>query len=125
MKKLIFLVLTVLIVACSSDDSSCNVANASFVGEWNRTNLGADDDTFSLVFNSDLTGSSQEGEDTPEAFTYVTTDTSITILLSGEPGPEDEILVLPYEFETCDQVSLFVPGDETGTEDIAFVFARQ
>ena len=125
MKKLFFLVLTVLIVACSSDDSSCDVANASFVGEWDLINLEAGDDTVSLVFNSDLTGSSQVGEDTPEAFTYVTTDTSITILLSGEPGTEDEIMVFPYEFETCDQVSLFVPGDEPGTEDIAIVFARQ
>ena len=42
MKKLFFLVLTVLIVACSSDDdSTCNVSDASLVGTWVGT---ADDD---------------------------------------------------------------------------------
>ena len=125
MKKLFFLVLTVLIVACSDDDSSCDVANASLVGEWNQTNLGAGDATLSYVFNSDLTGSGQEGEEPPEPFTYVTTDTVLTILKSFEPGTEDEILVYPYEFETCDQVSIFVPGDDAGTEDIERVLARQ
>ena len=118
MKKLIFLVLAVLIVACSDDDSSCDVANASFVGEWNLTNLEAGEDTLSLEFNSDLTGSSQEGEETPIPLTYVTTDTVITILT------EDLILVLPYEFETCDEVNIYFPG-EPGTEDALLVFARQ
>ena len=124
MKKLIFLVLAVLIVACSDDDSSCDVANASLVGEWNQTNLGADDLPFSVVFNSDFTGSTQEGEETPEPFTYVTTDTVLTILIAGEPGTQDEILVLLYEFETCDEVNIYVPG-EPGTADVLYVFARQ
>jgi|TARA_B110000259_G_C13864954_1_gene342398 hypothetical protein len=125
MKKLIFLVLAVLIVACSDDDSSCDVANASLVGEWNQTNLGADDLPFSVVFNSDFTGSTQEGEETPEPFTYVTTDTVLTILIAGEPGTEDLTADYPYEFETCDQVSIFEPGDDPGTEDIERILARQ
>ena len=61
MKKLFFLVLTVLIVACSSDDdSTCNVSDASLVGTWVGT---ADDDdgsesyTVTLVFNDNGTGS--------------------------------------------------------------------
>ena len=124
MKKLIFLVLAVLIVACSDDDSSCDVANASLVGEWNQTNLEAGEAALSFVFNSDLTGSGQEGEDTPESFTYVTTDTVLTILIAGEPGTQDEILVLLYDFETCDEVNIYVPG-ETGTADVLYVFARQ
>ena len=124
MKKLIFLVLAVLIVACSDDDSSCDVANASLVGEWNQTNLEAGEAALSFVFNSDLTGSGQEGEDTPESFTYVTTDTVLTILIAGEPGTQDEILVLRYEFETCDEVNIYVPG-EPGTADVLYVFARQ
>jgi hypothetical protein len=124
MKKLFFLVLTVLIVACSDDDSSCDVANASLVGEWNQTNLEAGEAALSFVFNSDLTGSGQEGEDTPESFTYVTTDTVLTILIAGEPGTQDEILVLLYEFETCDEVHIYVPG-EPGTADVLYVFARQ
>jgi hypothetical protein len=124
MKKLFFLVLTVLIVACSDDDSSCDVANASLVGEWNQTNLEAGEAALSFVFNSDLTGSGQEGEDTPESFTYVTTDTVLTILIAGEPGTQDEILVLLYEFETCDEVNIYVPG-EPGTADVLYVFARQ
>ena len=65
----------------------------SFVGEWDQINLEAGEDTFSLVFNSDLTGSSQDGEETPEPFTYVTTDTVLTILKADEPGNEDIELV--------------------------------
>jgi hypothetical protein len=127
MKKLFFLVLTVLIVACSSDDSNeiiiCDVTNASFVGEWDQSNLEVEG-TYSLVFNNDETGTSQENEFTPLAFNYVVNDTEITLLYPGEPGTEDEIKVFTYVFETCDEVNLYEAG-EPGTEDILYVFTRQ
>ena len=97
----------------------------SLVGTWLTIDPFEDGSgNLTIVFNSDLTGSAQEGEDTPEAFTYVTTDTVVTILIAGEPGTEDETLVLLYEFETCDEVNIYVPG-EPGTEDVLYVFARQ
>tara|TARA_Y100000385_G_scaffold90868_2_gene93656 strand:+ start:22072 stop:22224 length:153 start_codon:yes stop_codon:yes gene_type:complete len=39
MKKLFFLVLTVLMIACSSDDdNTCNVLDTSLAGTWVSTN---------------------------------------------------------------------------------------
>ena len=46
-------------------------------------------------------------------------------MIAGEPGTEDLTADYPYEFETCDQVSIFEPGDDPGTEDIERVLARQ
>ena len=39
MKKIFFLVLTVLMIACSSDDdNTCNVLDTSLAGTWVSTN---------------------------------------------------------------------------------------
>jgi len=110
MKKLFFLVLTILLVACSSDDdNTCNVSDASLVGTW----VGTDDDddgsgpyTVTLVFNDNGTGSLDDSEDFFE-FDYTSNDSQITLSISGI-----DLTTFNYEFDTCDQVSVSDPGDE-------------
>ena len=122
MKKLFFLVLTVLIVACSSDDdNTCNVSDASLVGTW----VGTDDDddgsgpyTVTLVFNDNGTGSLDDSEDFIE-LDYTSNDSQITLSNSGI-----DLITFNYEFDTCDQVSID-KSRATGEEADIVVFIRQ
>ena len=123
MKKLFFLVLTVLIVACSSDDdNTCNVSDASLVGTWVGT---ADDDdgsgpyTVTLVFNDNGTGSIDESDSDISPFDYTSNDSLITLSIIGI-----DIITLNYEFDTCDQVSVYESPDPGEEADI-LVFTRQ
>ena len=123
MKKLFFLVLTVLIVACSSDDdNTCNVSDASLVGTWVGT---ADDDdgsgpyTVTLVFNDNGTGSIDESDSDITPFDYTSNDSLITLSILGI-----DIITLNYEFDTCDQVSVYESPDPGEEADI-LVLTRQ
>ncbi|MDA9025605.1 hypothetical protein OAN97_01310 [Flavobacteriaceae bacterium] len=123
MKKLFFLVLTVLIVACSSDDdNTCNVSDASLVGTWVGT---ADDDdgsgpyTVTLVFNDNGTGSIDESDSDISPFDYTSNDSLITLSIIGI-----DIITLNYEFDTCDQVSIYESPDPGEEADI-LVLTRQ
>ncbi len=123
MKKLFFLVLTVLIVACSSDDdNTCNVSDASLVGTWVGT---ADDDdgsgpyTVTLVFNDNGTGSINESDSDISPFDYTSNDSLITLSIIGI-----DIITLNYEFDTCDQVSIYESPDPGEEADI-LVLTRQ
>ena len=123
MKKLFFLVLTVLIVACSSDDdNTCNVSDASLVGTWVGT---ADDDdgsgpyTVTLVFNDNGTGSIDESDSDISPFDYTSNDSLITLSIIGI-----DIITLNYEFDTCDQVSIYESPDPGEEADIV-VLTRQ
>ena len=123
MKKLFFLVLTVLIFACSSDDdNTCNVSDASLVGTWVGT---ADDDdgsgpyTVTLVFNDNGTGSIDESGSDITPFDYTSNDSLITLSILGI-----DILTLNYEFDTCDQVSVYESPDPGEEADI-LVLTRQ
>ena len=123
MKKLFFLVLTVLIFACSSDDdNTCNVSDASLVGTWVGT---ADDDdgsgpyTVTLVFNDNGTGSIDESDSDITPFDYSSNDSLITLSILGI-----DILTLNYEFDTCDQVSVYESPDPGEEADI-LVLTRQ
>lgn len=123
MKKLFFLVLTVLIFACSSDDdNTCNVSDASLVGTWVGT---ADDDdgsgpyTVTLVFNDNGTGSIDESDSDITPFDYTSNDSLITLSILGI-----DILTLNYEFDTCDQVSVYESPDPGEEADI-LVLTRQ
>tara|TARA_B110000114_G_scaffold130179_1_gene136387 strand:+ start:18 stop:698 length:681 start_codon:yes stop_codon:yes gene_type:complete len=106
MKKLIYLFLTVLIVACSSDDDSNGVVtlNAQFVGSWL---LEFDDDEGGSViieFNADGTGSDTEiydGETDTDFFTWSTTSTQLTVTYAP-----DDVEVVEYNFITNDQVRI-------------------
>ena len=123
MKKLFFLVLTVLIVACSSDDdTTCNISDASLVGTW----VGTDDDndgsgpyTVTLVFNDNGTGSIDESDSDITPFDYTSNDSLITLSILGI-----DIITLNYEFDTCDQVSVYESPDPGEEADI-LVLTRQ
>ena len=122
MKKLFFLVLTVLMVACSSDDdATCNVSDASLVGTW----VGTEDDddgsgpyTVTLVFNDNGTGSLDDSEEIT-AFDYTSNDSQVTLSILGI-----DIVTLNYEFDTCDQVSIYETPDPGEEADIV-VLTRQ
>ena len=122
MKKLFFLVLAVLMVACSSDDdTTCNVSDASLVGTW----VGTDDDddgsgpyTVTLVFNDNGTGSLDDSEEIT-AFDYTSNDSQVTLSILGI-----DIVTLNYEFDTCDQVSIYETPDPGEEADIV-VLTRQ
>mgnify|MGYP006084757591 FL=1 len=122
MKKLFFLVLTVLMVACSSDDdATCNVSDASLVGTW----VGTEDDddgsgpyTVTLVFNDNGTGSLDDSEEIT-AFDYTSNDSQVTLSILGI-----DIVTFNYEFDTCDQVSIYETPDPGEEADIV-VLTRQ
>ena len=122
MKKLFFLVLTVLIVACSSDDdNTCNVSDASLVGTWVGTaddDDGSDPYTVTLVFNDNGTGSLDDSEEIT-AFDYTSNDSQVTLSILGI-----DIVTLNYEFDTCDQVSIYESPDPGEQADIV-VLTRQ
>ena len=115
MKKLVYLFLTVLIVACSSSDDDGNsgvTLNAQFVGSW-LTEFDDDEEGGSLLleFNADGTGSENfvlDGESDTELFTWSTTSTIMTVTYA--PDDVDELM---YEFLTDDRVRFFEDEDET------------
>ena len=84
MKKLLYLFLTVLIVACSSDDDSNSGVTlyAQFVGSW-LLQYDEDDGSVVIIFNADGTGNDTETYDGIE-----------------------EIEVVEYNFITNDQVRI-------------------
>ena len=122
MKKLFFLVLTVLIVACSSnDENTCNVSDASLVGTWVGTDNdddGAGPYTVTFVFNDNGTGSLDDSEEIT-AFDYISSDSQINLSISGS-----DIATFNYEFDTCDQISID-KSRATGEEADIVVFTRQ
>ena len=122
MKKLIYLFLTVLIVACSSyDDSNSGVTlNAQFVGSWLTEFDDEEGGTLLLTFNTDGTGSENfvlDGETDTEVFTWSTTSTLMTVTYAdpNDPDQPDDVDELMYEFLTDDQVKF-----TDGTEEIIF-----
>ena len=124
MKIFFFLVLTVLIVACSSDDdNTCNVSDASLVGTWVGTaddDDGSDPYTVTLVFNDNGTGSLDlDDGDGINAFDYTSNDSQVTLSTLGV-----DIITFNYEFNTCDQVSIYESPD-TGEQADIVVLTRQ
>ena len=120
MKKLVYLFLTVLIVACSGSDDDSNAGvtlNAQFVGSWLTEFDDEDGGSLLLEFNADGTGSENfvlDGESDTEVFTWSTTSTIMTVTYA--PDDVDELM---YEFLTDDQVR-FTSNDEDGSEEIIF-----
>ena len=120
MKKLVYLFLTVLIVACSrsDDDSNAGVTlNAQFVGSWLTEFDDEEGGSLLLEFNADGTGSENfvlDGESDTEVFTWSTTSTIMTVTYA--PDDVDELM---YEFLTDDQVK-FTINEDDGTYEIIF-----
>jgi hypothetical protein len=118
MKKLLYLFLTVLIVACSGDDdSNAGVTlNAQFVGSWLTEFDDEEGGSLLLEFNADGTGSENEvydGETDTEVFTWSTTSTLMTVTYA--PNDVDELM---YEFLTDDQVKFTINEDDETYEII-------
>ena len=114
MKKLVYLFLTVLIVACSGSDDDSNAGvtlNAQFVGSWLTEFDDDEGGSLLLEFNADGTGSENfvlDGESDTEVFTWSTTSTIMTVTYA--PDDVDELM---YEFLTDDRVRFFEDEDET------------
>jgi hypothetical protein len=117
MKKLIYLFLTVLIVACSSSDDDGNsgvTLNAQFVGSWLTEFDDEEGGNLLLEFNADGTGSENEvydDETYTEVFTWSTTSTLMTVTYA--PDDVDELM---YEFLTDDQVKFTINEDDEAYE---------
>jgi hypothetical protein len=123
MKKLIYLFLTVLIIACSSEDSNNdgnnnNDVNQNLVGTWVADFVDPENNEVygntTLTLNIDNTGSVLSVFTLEDGFeVYSTTitwsSTTTTITFVYDDGEEDDILT--YNFITDDQLSL------TDTED--------
>ena len=120
MKKLVYLFLTVLIVACSGSDDDSNAGvtlNAQFVGSWLTEFDDEEGGSLLLEFNADGTGSENfvlDGESDTEVFTWSTTSTIMTVTYA--PDDVDELM---YEFLTDDQVK-FTINEDDGTYEIIF-----
>jgi hypothetical protein len=114
MKKLVYLFLTVLIVACSGSDDDSNAGvtlNAQFVGSWLTEFDDDEGGSLLLEFNADGTGSENfvlDGETDTEVFTWSTTSTLMTVTYA--PNDVEELM---YEFLTDDRVRFFEDEDET------------
>ena len=119
MKKLLYLFLTVLIVACSGSDDDSNAGvtlNAQFVGSWLTEFDDDDGGSLLLEFNADGTGSENfvlDGESDTEVFTWSTTSTIMTVTYA--PDDVDELM---YEFLTDDQVKFTINEDDETYEII-------
>ncbi len=119
MKKLLFFILTLVFVACSSGDGDNSIdspnINPDIVGTWFATTLDSDDGTnleSTLVLNSDGTGSLTlvslvDGEpssaETLPITSWYTDDTTFYGTLNGNPdefgyalSEENNVLELNY-----------------------------
>ncbi|MFB0942207.1 MAG: hypothetical protein QMB21_02170 [Patiriisocius sp.] len=111
MKKLVYLFLTVLIVACSGSDDDGNSCdnNTKFVGSWLYDDGDEEEPSvYIFEFNADGTGSSTEtfdGESYTDLFTWCTTSTQFTFTFSSDTG------VGEYDFITNDILRLIDSED--------------
>ena len=122
MKKLIYLFLTVLIVACTGDDDSNGVVtlNAQFVGSWENVFEDEDpnnSDSLVLEFNADGTGSESEtfNGETYSNGTFSWSSTNTTITVSYDDG---DTFSAEYDFLTVDQVKFTINEDDETYEVI-------
>ena len=110
MKKLIYLFLTVFIVACSGDDSNEQSNNAQFVGSWENVFEDEDpnnSDSLVLEFNADGTGSESEifNGETYSNGTFSWSSTNTTITVSYDDG---DTFSAEYDFLTVDEVKFTI-----------------
>jgi hypothetical protein len=111
MKKLIYLFLTVLIVACSSDDSNNGTTlNTQLIGTWVGDFVDPENNevyaTGTAILNADGTGSvlviETAGEVYSDTISWSSTATILTWIY--DDGNDDEVFT--YNFITDDQLSL-------------------
>jgi len=110
MKKLIYLFLTVLIVACSSDDSNNGTTlNTQLIGTWVGDFVDPENNEVyagTAILNADGTGSvlviQTAGEVYSDTISWSSTATILTWIY--DDGNDDEVFT--YNFITDDQLSL-------------------
>ena len=126
MKKIIFLLLTVLIVSCSSSDDPNPVPSCwdspSFVGTWQGTD-GTDQDVhflIDLVLNNDGTGQFCQTDADGEDCQNINWESNFKVFSITLEGQTDTITFF-YEFLNCDQVIL----THTDTTGEPVTFTRQ
>ena len=137
MKKLIFLVLTVLIVACSDDDNTSEVVTcdeSKIVGVWDNQNIftgnGAPLDTW--TFNSDETGlwhkeglPNGEQGDANIPITWVVNGTVISI--NAVEANDDLVFLVDFNYSfssNCDVMNLQADANEYFPDAVNFSYDR-
>ena len=123
MKKLIYLFLTVLIVACSGEDSNNNSIsiNSDLVGTWSGiiTDTGGSTAEQITTLNSDATGSVSnlwdDGETFSSALVWSSTSSTITITTTVDNETETS------EYELLNNNNTVVV---TGSNGIVNVYTR-
>ena len=123
MKKLLYLFLTVLIVACSSEDSNNNSIsiNSDLVGTWSGiiTDTGGSTAEQITTLNSDATGSVSnlwdDGETFSSALVWSSTSSTITITTTVDNETETS------EYELLNNNNTVVV---TGSNGIVNVYTR-
>jgi hypothetical protein len=108
MRKLIYLFLTVLIVACSSDDDNNSVSiNPDLVGTWSGiiTDTGGSTAVQIYTLNSDATGSVSnlwdDGETFSSALVWSSTSATLTFTLSVNNETDSAHYELSNNNDTC------------------------
>ena len=102
----------------------CPVVSAASAAVSVTVGTADDDDgsgpyTVTLVFNDNGTGSIDESDSDISPFDYTSNDSLITLSIIGI-----DIITLNYEFDTCDQVSIYESPDPGEEADI-LVLTRQ
>ena len=139
MKKLFFLVLTVLIVSCSSDDDNTSEVvtcdESKIVGVWDNQNIftgnGAPLDTW--TFNSDETGlwhkeglPNGEQGDANIPITWVVNGTVISINAVEANGDLVFLVDFNYSFSSnCDVMNLQADANEYFPDAVNFSYDRR
>ena len=107
MKKLIYLFLTVLIVACSSDDDNSVSINSDLVGAWSGiiTDTGGSTAEQIYTLNSDATGSVSnlwdDGEVWSSAVVWSSTSATLTLTTSENNETDSAEYELSNNNDTC------------------------
>jgi|TARA_B110000285_G_scaffold159222_1_gene177654 hypothetical protein len=128
MKKLLFLVLTVLIVACSSDDNNSNIqtcGESSIVGTWDNQVLFDNVPIDSWQFNSNETGSYSVLGEVLVEITWEANESVISTNVFIE-GIEAPFLDFNYSFSSdCDEINLQADANEDFPDGIDFYYDRR
>ena len=130
MKKLFFLVLTVLIVSCSSDDDNTSEVvtcdESSIVGTWDNQVLFEGETIESWILNSNGTGNYYNfaiNEITEITWSVNESVLSTNIVFEGLEAP---FLDFNYSFSSdCDEINLQADANEDFPDGIDFYYDRR
>ena len=135
MKKLFFLVLTVLIVSCSSDDDNTSEVvtcdESSIVGTWDNQVLFEGETTESWILNSNGTGNYynfliDEITEITWSVNESVLSTNILLEVEGEVPLEVPYADFNYSFSSnCDVMNLQADANEYFPDAVNFSYDRR